>query len=113
MKKTIAARLRAHLDGDGTMNDAVTGDLYREAHGLPPDEETTLEDVERWAFETANGYRLPFKAGDKVRVVSTCDVAPGKTGEVVGVGVLGDVKVRVEGLSGVLHFRTGELDRLN
>lgn len=51
---TIRERLAAHLDGDGTPNDLTTNDLYREAHGLPEDAETDLEEVERWAFDLVN-----------------------------------------------------------
>lgn len=52
--KDIAARLREHLDGDGTLNDGETDALYREAHHIPKGEDTDLETVERWALETAN-----------------------------------------------------------
>lgn len=60
MKKTpkapesVAKRLKAHLSSSGTMNDGKTGDLYREAKRIPEGEETSLEDVERWAQEVAN-----------------------------------------------------------
>lgn len=53
-KKNIASRLRKHLAGDGTMNDSETDALYRKWHGIPESEETDLEAVEQWAFETAN-----------------------------------------------------------
>ena len=60
MKKTpkapgsVAKRLKAHLSSGGAMNDGETGDLYREAKRIPEGEETSLEDVERWAQEVAN-----------------------------------------------------------
>lgn len=50
----IIARLRAHLEGDGTPNDATTDLLYREAYGIPEKVETDLEAVEKWAFEMLN-----------------------------------------------------------
>jgi hypothetical protein len=47
-------RLREHLaDPDATLNDIEVERLYRLFHDLPEDQDTDLEDVERWAVRTA------------------------------------------------------------
>lgn len=56
----IAKRLREHLGGDGTLNDGETDALYREWFRIPEGEETDLETVERWAFETASRQERPM-----------------------------------------------------
>lgn len=53
-KKSVAARLKEHLQGDGTANDGTTDALYREAHRIPKDQDTDLETVEQWAFDVLN-----------------------------------------------------------
>jgi hypothetical protein len=60
--KSVMARLKEHLVGGGTMNDGETDALYREAHRIPEGDETDLEAVERWAFETANRGRKALDA---------------------------------------------------
>lgn len=62
MKTSIAKRLADHLAGDGTPNDSETGDLYREAHGLNDGDDTDLESVEIWAWETVNNFHRPASA---------------------------------------------------
>lgn len=57
MKPTIKERLTAHLRGDGTINDLVVDDLYREAHHISEDHDTDLETVERWAVDTCGLIR--------------------------------------------------------
>lgn len=50
---SIAARLIAHLGGDGTVNDSETDALYRAWFRLADAAETDLEAVEEWAVTTA------------------------------------------------------------
>ena len=52
-QNTIPARLLAHLESGGTLNDSTVDDLYRECHGTPVDDETDLEHVEHWAWQVA------------------------------------------------------------
>lgn len=52
---SIACRLRLHLASeDGTANDATTDEFYREWFSVREDQDTDLEEVERWAFEILN-----------------------------------------------------------
>lgn len=53
-KKSIAARLKEHLLGDGTPNDGETDALYRKANRIPDGADTDLETVEAWAFRVMN-----------------------------------------------------------
>lgn len=53
-KKSVAARLKEHLQGDGTPNDGTTDALYREAHRIPKGQDTNLETVEQWALDVLN-----------------------------------------------------------
>ena len=46
----IVAHLSEHLAGEGTLNDCVTDDLYREWHNITDGRDTDLETVEWWAM---------------------------------------------------------------
>ena len=50
-RSSIVADLRAHISGEGTLNDQTTEDLYREWFRLEDESETCLEEVERWAVK--------------------------------------------------------------
>lgn len=50
----IAAELKKHLHGEGTMNDGTTDALYREWFRIPEGDDTDLETVEAWAQRVAN-----------------------------------------------------------
>jgi hypothetical protein len=51
----ILSRLRIHLEQDGgTLNSCEVDDLYRAWFRIPDEEETCLEDVEKWALRMMN-----------------------------------------------------------
>lgn len=52
-RKEVAAELRRHLAGGGTLNDCEVDELFREWHGIVDGRDTDLEEVERWAVRTA------------------------------------------------------------
>jgi hypothetical protein len=51
----VVGRLKAHLAGDGTMNDPEVEKLYREAHKTPGWHEVSLEVIEAWVQRVVNG----------------------------------------------------------
>lgn len=62
MKTSVYSRLAAHLNGDGTLNDGTTDELYRDYHRLGDDAETDLEAVEKWAVEAMQMAQVIAKA---------------------------------------------------
>lgn len=83
MKKTnstnqsVAARLHAHLSGDGVYTDSETGDLYAEAHGLEGTDEVDSDDIAKWAVETAQSYALKHSNPLSTASPATAQHTPG------------------------------------
>ena len=58
MSNPLGRTVLEHFRDGGTLDDRIVDALYRNAHGLGPDDKVDRELVERWAFALAAKVKL-------------------------------------------------------